>query len=201
MGNDWAAVDDLLRELGSVRHAATLLRADDVAQAAVDRAIAEAAEAVNQTIDSPRSPARLMAARDAIGVAEEVILALDREIGRSLRVRSRAQALCDRAAYLISEATEATRIRFTMAARPRDQARISEALRPLALSGYNVTVEPPESSADGFWRIQIQKRGRLTSFRVSSDATPADWDQAVRRASSFVPDQITPSSRGPAQRA
>jgi hypothetical protein len=38
-----------------------------------------------------------MAARDAIGVAEEVILALDREIGRSLRARSRAQALCDRA--------------------------------------------------------------------------------------------------------
>jgi hypothetical protein len=29
-----------------------------------------------------------MAARDAIGVAEEVILALDRETGRSLRVRA-----------------------------------------------------------------------------------------------------------------
>lgn len=88
MSNDWAAVDDLMRELGSVRQAARLIRAESAADAAVNRAIAEAAEAVNQTIDSPRNPAKLMAARDAIGVAEEVILALDREIGRSLRVRA-----------------------------------------------------------------------------------------------------------------
>lgn len=111
MGNEWAAVDDLMRELGSVRQAANLIHAESAAEAALGRAIEEAAEAVNQTIDAPRNPARLMAARDAIGVAEEVILALDREIGRSLRVRTRGQALCDRAASLIAQATQATRIR------------------------------------------------------------------------------------------
>lgn len=189
MGNDWAAVDDLMRELGSVRRAATLLRAEDVAQAAVDRAIAEAAEAVNQTIESPQNAARLTAARDAIGVAEEVILALDREIGRSLRVRARAQALCDRAARLIDQATQASRIRFATARRPRDHARICEALRPLALSGYTLTVESqPESSTDSGWRIQIQRPGLLTSFRIRLDATSAEWDEAVSRASSFLPD-------------
>jgi hypothetical protein len=109
MGNEWAAVDDLMRELGSVRQAASLIRAENAAEAAVRRAIEEAAEAVDQTIDAPRDPARLMAARDAIGVAEEVILALDREVGRSLRVRARAQALCDRAASLIDQAKQAAR--------------------------------------------------------------------------------------------
>lgn len=110
MGNEWAAVDDLMRELGSVRQAASLIRAESAAVAAVSRAIEEAAEAVNQTIDAPRNPARLMAARDAIGVAEEVLVALDREIGRSLRARSRGQALRDRAASLIDQATQAPRI-------------------------------------------------------------------------------------------
>ncbi len=42
-----------------------------------------------------------MSARDAIGVAEEVIIALDAEVGRSLRVRARAEALRERAAALI----------------------------------------------------------------------------------------------------
>jgi hypothetical protein len=186
MGNEWAAVDDLMRELGSVRQAASLIRAESVANAAVSRAIEEAAEAVNQTIDAPRNPARLMAARDAIGVAEEVILALDREIGRSLRVRARAQALCDRAASLIDQATQATRIRFAMTERPREHARISDALRPLALSGHAVTVESlPASSGEEGWHVNVRKAGRAMSFRIPLGASSTEWDAAVRRLLSF----------------
>jgi hypothetical protein len=182
MGNEWAAVDDLMRELGSVRQAASLIHAESAVEAALGRAIEEAAEAVNHTIDAPRNPARLMAARDAIGVAEEVILALDREIGRSLRVRARAQALCDRAASLIDQATQATRIRFAMTERPREQARISEALGPLALSGYAVTVELlAASSGDEGWHVKVRKAARAMSFRIPLGASSTEWDAAVRR--------------------
>jgi hypothetical protein len=183
MANDWAAVDDLMRELGSVRQAASSMRAEDVAQAAVDRAIAEAAEAVNQTIDAPLDPKRLVAARDAVGVAEEVILALDREIGRSLRVRARAQALCDRAADLIRQSTERERIRFELASRPFGERRIVEALSPLALSGFTVTVHPPPAdSVDLGLVVEVSKMGKAaTSFRVRTDAPSHEWDAAVRK--------------------
>ncbi len=99
--SDWAAVDDLIRELGSVRYAADQMRASGAAKAALDAAIHAAALAVSHTTSSPRDRGRLMSARDAIGVAEEVIIALDAEVGRSLRVRARAEALRERAAALI----------------------------------------------------------------------------------------------------
>jgi hypothetical protein len=105
MASAWAAVDDLMRELGSVRQAAISMQAAGaIATAAIDRAIGEAADAVGRAIDDPQSPARLMAARDALGVAEEVIIALDAEIGRSLRIRKRAETLRARAAELIRQA-------------------------------------------------------------------------------------------------
>lgn len=111
MSNPWAAVDDLMRELGSIRRAAAEIERSAEATAAIERAIMEAAEAVELTIDAPSSPQKLMAARDALGVAEEVILALDAEVGRSLRVRSRAQALRVRAAALIERTAERERRR------------------------------------------------------------------------------------------
>lgn len=111
MPNPWAAVDDLMRELGSIRRAAVEVELSAEATAAIERAIMEAAEAVELTIDAPSSPQKLMAARDALGVAEEVILALDAEVGRSLRVRSRAQALRVRAAALIERSAERERRR------------------------------------------------------------------------------------------
>ena len=111
MPNPWAAVDDLMRELGSIRRAAIEVAPSVEATAAIERAIMEAAEAVELTIDAPTSPEKLMAARDALGVAEEVILALDAEVGRSLRVRSRAQSLRTRAAELIERTAELERRR------------------------------------------------------------------------------------------
>ena len=104
MTMEWAAVDHLIRELGSVRHAANALQGSDAVQAVVDQAIADAAEAINHTIGSPESPERLRTATDAVGVAQEVILALDAKIGRSLRVRTRADGLRARAAELIRRA-------------------------------------------------------------------------------------------------
>jgi hypothetical protein len=101
--SEWAAVDDLMRELGSVRHAAGLLRVKGGVNVVVEQAILDAAEAVDNTIEGPTNPQRLMAARDALGIAEEVVLALDAEIGRSLRVRARAEALRARAAVLIAQ--------------------------------------------------------------------------------------------------
>ncbi len=111
MPNPWAAVDDLMRELGSIRRAAIEVEPSLEAKAAIERAIMEAAEAVELTIDAPTSPQKLMAARDALGVAEEVILALDAEVGRSLRVRSRAQTLRARAVELIERTAELERRR------------------------------------------------------------------------------------------
>ena len=102
--SEWSAVDDLIRDLGAVRRAATEMRTSNVAQAAIERAIVEAAEAVDRTIDSPRSAHLLAAAREAVGVATEVILALDAEVGRSLRLRTGTQALRTRAAELIHQA-------------------------------------------------------------------------------------------------
>jgi hypothetical protein len=105
MSSMWAAVDDLMRELGSVRHAAGQVRASATARTALENAIREAAVAVDLTIDGPQNPGKLMAARDALGVAEEVILALDADMGRSLRVRARGQLLRERAAELIRRAS------------------------------------------------------------------------------------------------
>jgi hypothetical protein len=111
MANEWAAVDDLMRELGSIRRAAADVDVSAHMTIVIDRAITDAAEAVELTIDTPTNPAKLMTARDALGVAEEVILALDAEVGRSLRVRARAGHLRARATALIERAVELERRR------------------------------------------------------------------------------------------
>jgi len=106
--SDWATVDDLMRDLGAVRRAARDVRAAasarDIAQCAIEAAILDAAAAVDRTIDAPGNAAAVIAAREAIGVAEEVIRALDAEVGRSLKVRARAEALRARASELIQQA-------------------------------------------------------------------------------------------------
>jgi hypothetical protein len=104
MPNPWTAVDDLLHELGSIRRVMPEIRADVQAQAALECAIRDAAQAVDFTIDAPTDPARLLAARDALGIAEELILALDVQFARALRVRVRGAALRARAAELLGQA-------------------------------------------------------------------------------------------------
>ncbi len=106
MGNPWTAVDDLIRELGSIRRIAPEVCADVDAKAALERAIAEAAQAIDFTIDAPTDPSRLGAARDALGVAEELILALDGQLERALRARNRGEVLRARAQELLARARE-----------------------------------------------------------------------------------------------
>jgi hypothetical protein len=178
MTRNWAAVEDLMRDLGSVRRAADSLRADDAARLAMERAITEAAEAVDRTIDAPKNDDRLSTARRAIGVAVEVVLALDEEIGRSLRIRSRAEALSDQAALLIQRALRDQRIHFSTR-RPHDHERIAEALSPLAQAGYTVRIAA--SSDAETWLIDFEKGGRNGSFRVARNAASPEWEQAVHR--------------------
>src|SRR5947207_13460521 len=102
--SEWTAIDDLIRDLGAVRRVASELHASAVSRAAIESAIAEAAEAVDRTIDAPRNVATLTAAREAIGVATEVLRAFDAEAARSLRLRSQAETLRQRAAELIRKA-------------------------------------------------------------------------------------------------
>ena len=108
MPNPWIAVDDLLRELGSIRRIAPEVAADTYAKAAVERAIQDAAQAIDFTIEAPADGARLLAARDALGVAEELILALDAQFARALRARDRSAALRARAASLLADARSST---------------------------------------------------------------------------------------------
>jgi len=181
MADEWAAVDALIRDLGSVRNAAAALIADDVARAAMERAIESAASAVNATIDAPRSHDRLTEARAAVGVAVEVISALDREIGRSLAIRSRAQDLSDRAAALIRQATQERRIRFAMTKRPRDFERIANTLGPLVEAGFELTVQMPDpASSELGWMVRADRAGRSLRFRLRLDAPTGEWDQVVR---------------------
>jgi hypothetical protein len=102
--SDWMAVNELIRELGSVRNAADQMSASENAKTAVDAALHEAALALSLTVDSPRNRDKLTTARDAIGVAAEVIIALDAEIGRSLVARERPAILKERALEFIRRA-------------------------------------------------------------------------------------------------
>jgi hypothetical protein len=162
-----------------VRRAADSLRGEDAARLAIERAILDAAEAIDRTIDGPKNHERLTAARKAIGVAIEVVLALDAEIGRSLRIRSRAQALSAQAGTLIQKALLDQRIRFSTR-RPPAHERIARFLSPLAQSGHTVTVDAP-ADADT-WRIEIEKGGRTSSFRIPKGAASLEWEEAVRKA-------------------
>jgi hypothetical protein len=182
MARDWAAVEDLMRDLGAVRRAADSLRADDAARLALERAITEAAEAVDRTINAPKNDERLSNARRAIGVAMEVVLALDKEIGRSLRIRSRAEALSAHAAQLIQRANRDQRIRFATR-RPHDHEQIAASLNPLAQAGYTVKIgAAPDAET---WLVAVEKRGRNTSFRVPRNASSYEWQEAVQRVLGF----------------
>ena len=93
MPNTWTVVDGLIRELGAIRRVAPRVSAYEHSRAALDHAIREAAEAIDSTIDAPQSHERLTAARNALGVCEEMIIALDVQISRGLRARHGGDAL------------------------------------------------------------------------------------------------------------
>ena len=109
MPADWEAVDTLIRELGAVRAAAFRARASEAAYAAIEQAISEATRAVVASLDAPRDGQIIAAAHEAIGVAADVIAALDEEMMRSLRVRASGTELRGRARELVEQARKARR--------------------------------------------------------------------------------------------
>ncbi|HET6900090.1 MAG TPA: hypothetical protein VFK70_17185 [Vicinamibacteria bacterium] len=106
MHTPWTAVDGLIRELGAIRSIAPQFSVYDHSRTALDHAMREAAEAIDLTIDAPESLERLAAARDALGVCEEMIIVLDVRISRRLRVRHRGDALRTRALHLLDSARD-----------------------------------------------------------------------------------------------
>jgi len=107
MRTPWTAVDGLIQELGAIRRIAPHVPVHEPSRAVLDHAIREAAEAIDFIIDAPESLERLTAARDALGVCEEMIIALEGQIARSLRARHRADALRVRALGLLDDARAA----------------------------------------------------------------------------------------------
>jgi len=104
MPQEWAHVETLIRELGSVRAAALGCRASAVAHAAIEQAISEATDAVVDTLNAPQDSRLLGRAQDAIQVAADVLAALDEELVRSLRMRARGVELAGRARELVEQA-------------------------------------------------------------------------------------------------
>jgi hypothetical protein len=93
MPSEWEGVDSLIRELGAIRAAAEATRASAAASAAIENAIADAAEAIGVTINAPRNAESLSHARETIATARKLVAALGVEIDRSHRARERALGL------------------------------------------------------------------------------------------------------------
>ena|SRR6186997_419114 len=108
MYSTWTAVDGLIRELGAIRRVAPQVSVHAHSRLALDQAILEAAQAIDFTIDAPTSPQRLTAARDALGICEEMVLALDVRAARSLNARRRGDALRGRALERLEKARSLT---------------------------------------------------------------------------------------------
>ena len=108
MSSTWTAVDGLIRELGAIRRVAPKVSIHEHSRLALDQAILEAAQAIDFTIDAPGSSQRLTAARDALGICEEMVLALNAPAARSLGARRRGDALRGRALELLEKARSLT---------------------------------------------------------------------------------------------
>ena len=93
MPSEWAEVETLMRDLGAVRVAAFAARASDAAYVAVEQAIADATQAVVETLDDPRNAKAISQARQAIDTARKLVGNLAVEIDRSQRARQRAAEL------------------------------------------------------------------------------------------------------------
>ena len=104
MPSEWAAVEGLIRDLGSIRSAADATKASEAARTAIEQAIREATDAVLATVQAPHDRSAFTDAHEAIAVAREVIAAFDVEMMRSLRLRTAAEPLRARAQELVQAA-------------------------------------------------------------------------------------------------
>lgn len=106
MPSEWSRVDTLLRQLGAVRAAANAGRASAGARDVIERAIENAAEAVDLTVDSPRNRKALVRARQAITVAGAAVGLFRSEATRARELCARAEELRRRAAILLDRVNQ-----------------------------------------------------------------------------------------------
>jgi hypothetical protein len=107
MHSPWVMVDSLMRELGSLRNDARALDPhllDDRIVADVERHIAEAAQAIDETITGPEDEARLMSVCEAIVVARDRIDALRGTLKQSAAIVERSVKLRRQAARQLFDA-------------------------------------------------------------------------------------------------
>src|SRR5260221_3315109 len=100
MHSRWSMVDSLMREIGALRNEARAIgprTVDEKIVAEVDRVIADAAQAIDETIAEPEDESRLLGACEAIVIARERIEALRATakrageiVGRSIELRRQA---------------------------------------------------------------------------------------------------------------
>lgn len=106
MPSRWTAVDGLMRELGGLRNdvrAFNPVLVGDAVLAEADRLIADAAQAVDETITCPDSEALLTQACEAIVAVRQRIEELRATASRSRDIVGRSLELRDHSARLLYE--------------------------------------------------------------------------------------------------
>ena len=110
MHTRWGMVDSLMREVGALRNEVRGLdpgRLDGRIVAEVDRYIADAAQAIDETIAGPEDEDGLIGACEAIVVARDRIEALRATLKKSSAIVERSLALRKQAARQLYEALKA----------------------------------------------------------------------------------------------
>ena len=106
MHTRWGMVDSLMRELGALRNDARALdprTLDERILADIDRHIADAAQAIDETITGPEEEESLIGVCEAIVVARDRIEALRAAVRRSGAITERSVALRKQAARQLYE--------------------------------------------------------------------------------------------------
>jgi hypothetical protein len=112
MHSRWDLVDSLMREIGALRNDARGLDPrilDERIVADLDRHIADAAQAIDETISGPEDEDDLIGACEAILVARERIDALRAAVKRSSAITARSIELQKEAARQLYESIKARR--------------------------------------------------------------------------------------------
>ena len=110
MHSRWGMVDALMRELGALRNDARALDPrllDERIVADIDRHIADAAQAIDETITGPEEEESLIGVCEAIVVARDRIEALRAAVKRSGAIVERSVALRKQAARQLYETLKA----------------------------------------------------------------------------------------------
>jgi hypothetical protein len=110
MHSPWSLVDSLMRELGALRNEARGLDPrvlDEQIEADIERHLANAAQAIDNTISGPEDEDGILGACEAIVVARERIKALQLAVKRSGAIVERSVELRRHAARQLYDSIKA----------------------------------------------------------------------------------------------